>query len=188
MPPRDTGSLTLERFRRYLEVLAEVQIDPRLRGKIDASGVVQQTLLEAHRALAQTEGWGEEQRLAWLRRILGNNLTDEIRKLTTQARDAHRECSLDAALEQSSARLEAWLIADQSSPSLHAQRHEQALRVADALSQLPDAQREALILQHWHGWPLADIGRHLGRSPAAVAGLLHRGLERLRAILQEKDG
>jgi RNA polymerase sigma-70 factor (ECF subfamily) len=187
MRPEDTGRLSLERFRRYLEVLAQVQVDPRLRGKLDPSGVVQQTLLEAHRALAQTEGWADEQRLACLRRILANNLTDEIRKLTTQGRDAHRECSLEAALEQSSARLEAWLVADQSSPSLHAQRHEQALRLADALAQLPDAQREALILQHWHGWPLAEIGRHLGRSPAAVAGLLHRGLERLRALLLEKD-
>jgi RNA polymerase sigma-70 factor (ECF subfamily) len=183
----ESGSLSLERFRRYLEVLVRVQVDPRLRGKLDPSGVVQQTLLEAYRALAQTEGWGEEQRLSWLRRILANNLTDEVRKLTTQGRDVHRESSLEAALEQSSARLEGWLVAEQSSPSLHAQRHEQALSLADALAQLPDAQREALILQHWHGWPLAEIGRHLGRSPAAVAGLLHRGLTRLRAILQQKD-
>src|SRR5262245_55760872 len=187
MPPDDSGSVTLERFRRYLEVLAQVQIDPRLRGKIDASGVVQQTLLEAYRALAQTEGWDDEQRLAWLRRILANNLTDEVRKATAQGRDARRERSLEADLEQSSACLEGWLVADQSSPSLHVQRHEQALRLADALAQLPEAQREALILQHWHGWTLAEIGRHLGRTPAAVAGLLHRGLERLRALLEEKE-
>jgi RNA polymerase sigma-70 factor (ECF subfamily) len=187
MRPNDSGSLCLERFRLYLEVLAQVQVDPRLRGKIDPSGVVQQTLLEAYRTLAQTEGWGEDQRLAWLRRILANNLTDEIRKLTTEGRDVHRECSLNDALEQSSARLEHWLVAEGSSPSLHVQRHEQALRLADALAQLPEAQRQALILQHWHGWTLADIGRHLGRTPAAVAGLLHRGLQRLRALLQEKD-
>jgi RNA polymerase sigma-70 factor (ECF subfamily) len=187
MRPDDSGSVTLERFRRYLEVLAQVQIDPRLRGKVDPSGVVQQTLLEAYQTLAQTADWGEEQRLAWLRRILANNLTDEIRKLTTQGRDVHRECSLDDALEQSSVRLEGWLAAEQSSPSLHVQRHEQALRLADALAQLPEAQREALILQHWHNWPLAEIGRHLGRSPAAVAGLLHRGLQRLRSLLEEKD-
>src|SRR5437660_3947587 len=107
MRPDDPAWLSLERLRRYLEVLAQVQVDPRLRGKLDSSGVVQQTLLEAHRALVQTQGWDEEQRLAWLRRILANNLTDEIRKLTTQGRNVHRERSLDAALEQSSARLEA---------------------------------------------------------------------------------
>ena len=57
--------------------------------------------------------------------------------------------------------------------------------LADALGRLPEAQREALVLQHWHGWSLAEIGAHLGRSPAAVAGLLHRGLTRLRELLQE---
>src|SRR5262249_16490620 len=113
----ESGGLSLERFRRYLEVLAQVQVDPRLRGKLDPSGAVQQTLLEAYRALPQTEGWDDEQRLAWLRRILANNLTDEIRKATTQGRDVHRERSLEAALEQSSARLQGWLVADQSSPS-----------------------------------------------------------------------
>jgi RNA polymerase sigma-70 factor (ECF subfamily) len=82
-------------------------------------------------------------------------------------------------------RLQAWLVADQSSPSQQAERHEQAVRLADALAQLPDAQRQALVLQHWHGWSLADIAAHLGRSPAAVAGLLHRGLQRLRTLLQD---
>jgi RNA polymerase sigma-70 factor (ECF subfamily) len=52
--------------------------------------------------------------------------------------------------------------------------------VAEALEQLPEAQREALVLQHWQGWTLAQIGAHLGRSPEAVAGLLKRGLKQLR--------
>ena len=176
---------TLERFREYLSLLARVQLDPRLQGKLDLSGVVQQTLLEAYQAFKQTEGWGEGQRLAWLRRILANNLTDEVRKLAARGRDAARERSLEAALEESSARLGDWLAAEQSSPSQKIERHEQALRLADALGRLPEAQREALVLQHWHGWSLAEIGAHLGRSPAAIAGLLHRGLQRLRELLQE---
>jgi RNA polymerase sigma-70 factor (ECF subfamily) len=176
---------TLERFREYLSLLARVQLDPRLQGKLDLSGVVQQTLLEAYQAFKQTEGWGEGQRLAWLRRILANNLTDEVRKLATEGRNVARERSLEAALEQSSVRLENWLAADQSSPSQQAQRHEMALRLAEALAQLPEAQREALVLQHWHGWSLVEIGQHLGRTPGAVAGLLHRGLQRLRTILQK---
>jgi RNA polymerase sigma-70 factor (ECF subfamily) len=175
----------LESFREYLQLLARLQVDPRLRGKLDLSGVVQQTLLEAYQASAQVRGWNAAQRVAWLRRILANNLTDELRKLGTETRDVSRERSLEAALQQSSSRLEAFLAADQSSPSQQAERHEQALRLADALAQLPEAQREALVLQHWHGWSLADIGRHLHRSPAAVAGLLHRGLQQLRKLLSE---
>ena len=60
------------------------------------------------------------------------------------------------------------------------------MQLAAALANLPEAQREALVLQHWHGWPLTDIARHLGRSHAAVAGLIKRGLQQLRVELQER--
>ena len=61
------------------------------------------------------------------------------------------------------------------------------MRLAEALANLPEAQREALVLQHWHGWSLAQIAAHLGRSHAAVAGLVKRGLQQLRIELQEQE-
>jgi RNA polymerase sigma-70 factor (ECF subfamily) len=96
-----------------------------------------------------------------------------------------REQSLEAALDASSARLEAWLVAGQSSPSQQAVRNEQAVRLAEALDHLPEAQREAVVLHYFQGCPVADVGRQLNRSPAAVAGLLHRGLKQLREVLRE---
>src|SRR5205085_1848402 len=135
-----------------------------------------QTLLEAHQAKAQFAAGNTAQRLGWLRRVLANNLSDELRKLKTGKRDAGRERSLEAALGDSSARLGSWLAAEQSSPSAHLEREEQALRLAGALATLPETQREALVLQHWHGWSLAKIAQHMERSHAAVAGLIKRGL------------
>jgi RNA polymerase sigma-70 factor (ECF subfamily) len=176
-----------ENYRQYLKLLAQMQLDPRLQGKIDLSGVVQQTLLEAHQAWEQIQSQNVQQQTAWLRRVLANNLADEIRKFGTAKRDLAREQSLEAALEQSSARLEMWLAADQSSPSQTIERQEQAVHLAEALGRLPDAQREALVLQHWHGWSLAEIADHLGRSRTAVAGLLKRGLQRLRVELKETE-
>jgi RNA polymerase sigma-70 factor (ECF subfamily) len=186
MDPEGTPAAdSLERYRAYLALLARLQLDPKLQGKVDLSGVVQQTLLEACQALPRFCVQGPVPQAAWLRRILANNLADEVRKLATAKRDRGRERSLEAALEASSARLEGWLAADQSSPSQQAGRQEQAMRLAAALAELPEAQREALVLQHWHGWSLADIARHLGRSHAAVAGLIKRGLQRLREQLPE---
>jgi RNA polymerase sigma-70 factor (ECF subfamily) len=186
MDPAAKGpSLVPEDFREYLGLLGQVQLGPRLRGKLDLSGVVQQTLLEAYQGWEQARPWSEPQKAAWLRRLFANNLTDAIRKLGTAGRDVSREQSLEAALDQSSCRLGALLAADQSSPSQQVERSEQTVQLANALAQLPEAQREALVLQHWHGWSLAQIGKHLGRTPAAVAGLLHRGLKQLRQHLKE---
>src|SRR5262249_43447489 len=105
-----------EQFRQYLTVLARSQLDPRLRGTVDLSGVVQQTLLEAYQT-GQRFPQTPAAQAAWLRRVLANNLKDEVRKLGTARRDAARECSLEAALDDSAARLAERLVADQSSPS-----------------------------------------------------------------------
>jgi RNA polymerase sigma-70 factor (ECF subfamily) len=53
------------------------------------------------------------------------------------------------------------------------------------LETLPDSQREAVELHYWQGWTLAAIATHLHRTPAAVAGLLHRGLRKLEAELED---
>ena len=178
-------ALPLERFRPYLLLLARAQLAAQVQAKLDASDVVQQTLLEAHRKRDQFRGEGPGQLLAWLRRLLACTLADALRGLGRARRDVARERSLEAALDQSSERLAAWLAAEQSSPSERADRNEQVLRLADALATLPEAQRQALVLRHCQGWTVAEISQHLGRSPTAVAGLLKRGARQLRKLLDE---
>ncbi len=170
-------------YRDYLLVLAQMQVNPRERGKIDLSGVVQQTLLEAHQSADQLRGERDEQRLAWLRRILSHNLQDEFRKWRSAKRDVSRECALDDDLAKSSARLANWLCSDVPTASQIVQDEERAVRLARALQTLPAAQREALVLQHWHGYSLAEIASQMDRTTAAVAGLLKRGLRQLREVM-----
>jgi RNA polymerase sigma-70 factor (ECF subfamily) len=182
----DPNESDLERYRDYLNLLARLQLDPALQGKVDLSGVVQQTLLEAHQALARLAGGDGSLRAAWLRQILANNLRDEVRKLGTAARNIERECSLEAALDGSSSRLEGWLAADQSSPSQQAMRQERILALAEALTRLPEDQRRAVELHHLKGCSLAETAWQLGRSKGAVAALLFRGLQKLREHLAEE--
>src|SRR5262249_46836042 len=166
---RENLDQELERYREYLALLARLQLDVGLQAKVDLSGIVQQTLLEAHQALAAAPDRRETLQAAWLRQILANNLRDEGRKFHTLARDVDRERSLEAALDQSSAQLGAWLAAEQSSPSQRAIRQEEFIALATALLHLPDDQRQVVEQHHLKGLPLADIALHMGRSKGAVA-------------------
>jgi RNA polymerase sigma-70 factor, ECF subfamily len=172
----------LEEFRSYLVLLARMHLDTGPRNRIDPSDIVQLTLLEAHAKAEQFEG-DDSALAAWLRQALVNNLRDAWRALRKGKRDIRREQALADAVEQSSARLQGMLAAPQSSPSQRAARNEDLLRLADALTKLPDAQREAIVLHHLQGSSLAETARRLGRTDAAVAGLLHRGLKNLRDAL-----
>jgi RNA polymerase sigma-70 factor (ECF subfamily) len=173
---------SLEEFRSYLLLLARMQLDPGPRNRIDPSDIVQQTLLEAH-AKAGQFGGDDSALAAWLRQALVNNLRDAWRALRREKRDPRREQALEQAVEHSTARLEAMLAAPHSSPSQRAVRNEDLVRLADALTRLPEAQREAIILHHLQSCSLAETARGLGRSDAAVAGLLHRGLKKLRELM-----
>ncbi len=182
----DNSGMALERYRGYLHLLARLQLQARFRGKLDASDVVQQTLLKAHQALEQFRGEEPAELAAWLRQILARTLADYARDFGRAKRDLARERSLEAAVEDSSARLDAWVSAE-SSPSQHVLREEQSVRLAGALASLPELQREALILKHCEGWSLAEIAQHLQRTRPAVASLLRRGLQHLRALLHEEE-
>lgn len=174
----------LERYREYLNVLARLQVHQGVRHKVDLSGVVQQTLLEASQEFDEEgETRSEGETLAWLRVILNHNLADGLRRIASQKRDAARDCSLDAALEESASRLARCLATRDPSPSQRAIRREEIMAMVKALARLPENQRRAIEMHHLWGQPLASIADELNTTKAAVAGLLHRGLKSLRASL-----
>ena len=179
--------MDLERFRNYLLLLARLKLDRKLRSKLDASDVVQQTLLEAHEALASCRGEDLAVQAVWLRQILARNLANAVRDLTRAKRDVRKERSLQVDLDNSASQIEGWLRAQQSSPSQKLERHERALQLAEALAQLPEAQRDAVMLRHFQGLSLADIAEQLDCTTAAVTGLLHRGLKNLRNSLADLE-
>lgn len=171
--------------RDYLRILARLQMGTRLRGKLDASDVVQQTILLAHARRDQFRGGTEAEWLGWLRAILANVLASVAREFETAARNVSRELSLETELERSSLRLEGILAGDQSSPSGAAVRAEELLRLAKALVQLPPDQQAAVELHHLQGMTVAEVAAELGRTRPAVVGLLFRALKRLRELLGE---
>ena len=186
--PMEMTGEQLEQFRGYLLLLARSHVDARFHANLEASDIVQQTMLEGFQRREQFRGDCEAQLATWLKQILMNNLADAVRALGRAKRDVKRECRLEAAIGDSFSRAEGWLVADQTSPSQRAANVEQLVHLAGCLSRLPDDQREAVMRHHLQGWTLAELAVHLQRSEGAVAGLLHRGLKQLKQMLSESDG
>jgi RNA polymerase sigma-70 factor, ECF subfamily len=177
---------TLEPFRKYLTVLAELHLDRRLRDKLDPSDVVQQTMLRAYSALGEVRDPQPEVLVAWLRRILARTLADAVKHYERDKRDVALERSLEADLDHSASGFAAWLATDQTSPSSRAERNEELLRMVEALAELPESMREVVVLKHCQGWTLTQVAERIGRSVPAVASLLRRGLEGLRKRMKSE--
>jgi RNA polymerase sigma-70 factor (ECF subfamily) len=178
---------SIEAHRDYLLLLARLQLGSSVRGKLDASDVVQQAILQAHERRDQFRGGTEGERLAWLRAILANALAGAMRRFDAQARDPRRERSLEAELERSSSRMEVLLVADQTSPSERAVRGEDLLRLAQALAELPEDQRRVIELHYLEGFTVAEVADQFGRTRPAAVGLLFRGMKRLRELLRDSE-
>src|SRR5262245_12968531 len=176
---REALGRLLEAQRAALHRLAQRQVEGRIAVRVDASDVIQQTFLEAYRSFPQFAGRDARELAAWLHRILDHKVAAAIRDHTLlQKRNLGRERSMDDSA--AGAPLKQELDAGHSSPSQKAIRGEEAVRLSQALTALPDDQREAVRLRHLGGWAVADIARHLGRTPAATAGLIKRGMHTLR--------
>ena len=119
----------LERHRSYLMLLARARIMPVNGRKVDASDIVQQTLMDAFAKREQFRGSSEAELTAWLREILKHNLLDVLRREQCEKRDIRREQLLGATIDESMTRADGWLAAVQSSPSQRVSKQEDLLRL-----------------------------------------------------------
>jgi RNA polymerase sigma-70 factor (ECF subfamily) len=173
----------IESFRGYLLVLANLHLDPRLKGKMDAEDIVQQTMMRAHAAWPELRDKRPEILVAWLRTILASTLADALKHYRRDRRDIHLERSIAADVDQSAAGLEGWLQAEQTSPSMGAARNEELVRLTQALSRLRADMREVIVLKHLKNMTLQQVAEQTNRTTASVASLLRRGLAELRKAL-----
>jgi len=177
-----SSSLDLQRYRTYLLLLARSHDK---MGGDEASDLVQKTMLAAHAQRAEFRGESPAELAAWLKQILRREVIDAYRHRRRLKRDVHREVPLEAEVDGSFSRMNGCLAAVESSPSQRVSREEEMVSLACAIAQLPEAQREAVVLHHLQGATLAEVAARLQRTEAAVAGLLHRGMKQLRELLEE---
>ena len=179
-------------WRERLVRMVAIRMDPRLRGRLDASDVVQETCAEAVKRLPE---WldGEEIPLhLWLRFLAGQKLIQLHRRhLGTAMRDPGREVSLErgSAPDASAATL-ASAIAESGvlTPSGVAVRAERLERLQAALESMKPEDREVLVLRHFEQMSNGDVARILGLSAPGASLRYLRAAKRLREILAEISG
>jgi RNA polymerase sigma-70 factor (ECF subfamily) len=169
--------------RTYLGYVARCQVESWLRVKVDASDLVQQTLLEAHRDFNGFQGTCEKEWLAWLRKILAHNAADFVRRYHgTAKRQTGREVPFrDAADSLSRGAPEP--AAPVATPSQEFFRLDTELRVTAALAELPPDYQEVIVLRNLQRLPFNDVAQRMHRSRPAVQMLWMRAIKKLQEAL-----
>jgi RNA polymerase sigma-70 factor (ECF subfamily) len=174
----------LELCRGYLLLVAERELAPDLRAKGGASDLVQETLLEAVRDFGRFQGDTEAELLAWLRRLLLNNLISFTRLYReTEKRQVDREVALEAG--SSADRRGTEPSAGGASPSDLVVRAEDAESIRRSVERLPEDYRRVLQLRYGEGRSFEEIGSLLGLTVNAATKLCMRAVKRLQ---QETEG
>jgi RNA polymerase sigma-70 factor, ECF subfamily len=178
-------------YSSYLKLIAQSQLDHRLHRRVSPSDIVQETLLEAHRDFGDFRGSTEVELLAWLRRILINNLIEtNVKHVRSEKRDVRREVYLDqvrSSVEQSGVRLERWIKATSNTPSHEVLQREQVTRLTDALQELPPDSRQVIVLRHMEGRGFQEIAEIMNRTSGACRMVWLRAIDMLRKKLDVSD-
>jgi RNA polymerase sigma-70 factor (ECF subfamily) len=181
----DARGRLLACHRDRLRRMVACRLDRRLAARVDPSDVVQEVLAEADRKLDRYLRDRPLPFLAWLRQLASEHLiTLHRRHVRAQKRSVRREEPGILALpEESAAELAGRLASSATSPSQRAVRQELRQRLQQALHQLPEHDREVLVLRQLEQLSVAEAAEVLGISAGAVKVRHLRALERLRALI-----
>lgn len=167
--------------RSRLLAAANRRLSTALRRRLDASDVVQETLMEAWRDFPHFRGETEAEFLVWLRQILRNNLANEHRRhIHSAMRSTRRESPL---VEAASVQLPDIAGSESESPGTQAQARERHEALEGALQRLPEHYRQALCLHTQEGLTFAQVGQQLRCSAEAARKLWGRAAEELARLL-----
>jgi RNA polymerase sigma-70 factor (ECF subfamily) len=164
--------------RPYLLLIANQDLNPALSARLGPSDLVEETVAEALRDFARFEGRTEPELLAWLRRILRNNLTNVHRdNIAAAVRPIGREePGANGRVDQ---------VADPGeSPSARERVRERDEAVRRALQRLPERSRQAIVLHLWEKLTFAQVGEQLGCTEEAARKLFQRAAEELAPLLE----
>jgi RNA polymerase sigma-70 factor (ECF subfamily) len=172
----------LDSCRNYLLLVADKELDPKLKAKGGASDIVQQTFLEAQQAFGRFHGDSEPELLAWLRHMLLNNVANFRRHwVGTDKRQVGLEVPIHGG--SSSHAGNSWLPDGGPTPSREMMADERDSALNAIIATLPDDYQQVLHLRYREDKSFDEIAVTMNRSANAVRKLWARAVERLQEEL-----
>lgn len=173
--------MALDAARKYLLVVANGALDERLKVKVAASDLVQETYVVAHRGFDEFRGQTEQEFYGWLKAIMANRLSERVRHYRrTTRRNIDRELSL-ASVEAAVSNL-----SDEAhTPGTRLVVNDEQRRVRLALERLREPYRSVLIDRTWHAASFAEIGARLGCSADAARKTWTRAVYAMERLLSQ---
>ena len=176
----------LGQFREPLRRVIDLRLDPAIARRVDASDIVQDVLIEANQRLTDYLKSPDMPFHLWLRHLAQDRIIDTHRRhRLAQRRSVDREQPIarPAWADESSVSLIAQLIDTERTPTSEAIRHELQRRLADAVNQLSDDDRDIILMRHHEALSNQEVAGLLGLTEAAASMRYLRALRRLRAVL-----
>ena len=180
----------LDRHRPPLRRMISLRLDPALAGRIDASDVVQEVLIEASRRLADYLKNPAMPFPLWLRHLARDHIIDAHRKhRKAQRRSLDREQPIVPAAfaDRSSIELAAQFFYQEPTPASAALRRELERRLVESVAALEEDDREVVVMRHFEQLSNQEVALELGLTEAAASMRYLRALRRLRALLGQAD-
>ena len=170
----------LVQYHNYLRLMARALVGTTLKLRLDASDLVQEACLEAHRDFEKFGGVTEAELLAWLGAICAEPGGQCPLPERPDARPP-RERSLESMLERSSLAVQDALAATATTASAVAAQRERAVLLADPLEALPADYRDVVILRNLEGLKFSEVATRMGRSSGISSIAVGPGDRKARA-------
>ena len=140
----------------------------------DAQDCLQEAMLRVYRSIGGFKG--QSSFSTWLYRITMNTCLDELRRKKNK-----QSTSLDNLVEQG------WSPSDEgNTPEKHAVRTELRRELSQAIQELPEDMRSAVVLRDIQGFAYDEIADALGVNVGTIKSRISRAREKLRGKLKEK--
>jgi RNA polymerase sigma-70 factor (ECF subfamily) len=176
----------LERHREALRRMIDVRLDRKIRQRVDASDVVQDVLVDAHRRINDYLSNPAMPFHLWLRQIAKDRLIDAHRRHRDAARrslDREQPLAIAGTDDRSTISLAAQLWDREMTPAAAATVRELQQRFAAAVELLDEQDREVVLMRHFEQLSNSEVAEALGLTAPAASMRYLRAMRRLRELL-----